>query len=263
LFLKRLRKDREKNTPHTEKVAKKKKERRQSALDAGHLTANVRKCRRGPAVLVGVVKLAVGAELRSKSELQSSHSLFDQAPVRDELLEHLERIVRVRLRHRLLSGDAGRACVHAGARVPPAVVPPFQSRNRGHGRGTITLTRRVGHPGVRRRPVAGPVGQGRRARLEAVAQLQVLLYLLHQEVDVFPRGHGQRQAARLTSAAPHTRRSAGVKIFGQDGRGVALGVGELEIFRLRHRFQPSSGWLDTKKWSCFFCIDFRLFFSRF
>jgi hypothetical protein len=55
-----------------------------------------------------------------------------------------------------------------------------------------------------------------------VAQLQVLLYLLHQEVDVFPRGHGQRQAARLTSAAPHTRRSAGVKIFGQDGRGVAL-----------------------------------------
>jgi len=70
--------------------------------------------------------------------------------------------------------------------------------------------------------VAGPVGQGRRARLEAVAQLQVLLYLLHQEVDVFPRGHGQRQAARLTSAAPHTRRSAGVKIFGQDGRGVAL-----------------------------------------
>jgi len=65
--------------------------------------------------------------------LQSSHSLFNQAPVRDQLLEHLERIVGVVLG--LLAEaapDAGGprdpvVRVHAGAGVASAVVPLFEA----------------------------------------------------------------------------------------------------------------------------------------
>lgn len=67
--------------------------------------------------------------------MQSSHSLFYQAPVRDQLLEHLERIVGVVLGLGLLAEaapDAGgprdpAVRVHAGAGVAPAMVPLFEA----------------------------------------------------------------------------------------------------------------------------------------
>ena len=142
-------------------------------LHAGHLTAKVRKCRRCSAVLVRVVELAVSisAERRCQSELQPCHSLFDQAPVRNELLKHLKRIICLSCRHRFHSRNTGRSSVHAGAWIPSAMVPPFQTRYRSHSWGIITLSRGVGHTRVWRGPVAGPVGHCSRAWLESLAQL--------------------------------------------------------------------------------------------
>ena len=101
-------------------------------------------------VLVAVVGLRVvkvvlarrhDGELGGEAELQPPHSLLDQTPVRDELLEHGERVVQICC---LVGGAGPDPAGDARAGVPPALVVPLPQLALAFGVGAIT-----GHPAER------------------------------------------------------------------------------------------------------------------
>lgn len=128
-------------------------------------------------VVLGIVEsLGFGGARRCCSGieplLQSSHSLFDQAPVRDELLEHLEGVLGVIVGLGSVSAPAGPVSGHASGGISPPLMIPFTELRRppGGGRGAqggITGARRGWH-GVRGTSV-DPV-----ASTEATFQLETL-----------------------------------------------------------------------------------------
>ena len=78
-------------------------------------------------------------QLGGEAELQPPHSLLDQTAVRDQLLEHGERVVQIS-RFVAAAGPAG----DARAGVPPALVVPLPQLALAFGVGAIT-----GHPAER------------------------------------------------------------------------------------------------------------------